>query len=176
MGVLVLGGWLVGAERIARGDERTPSGASAAVVLGAFTFAGGEAERFARRRAIDAVTDAMSVFVRGIARARIERSTAIAERVSVARAGTRTVVSFDDRSYATEADGVGVEVTSATGERVILVHRWHDGVLEQTFAGKEGRRINLLRMREGRLVIDSRIVSKRLPQEIHFELSYARAR
>lgn len=143
------------------------------VCTGHFRFAGGHAERAARHRAIDEVVDDLNVFVRPIAKARLERSTAIAERLSISRVGTRTTVSFDGRVYATDQDGVGVEVIANTGERVTLTHRWDGRDLLQSFRGEDGGRLNRFQCSPGRLKLDSRISSTRLPREIHFTLTYA---
>ncbi|MBM4375567.1 MAG: hypothetical protein FJ095_10820 [Deltaproteobacteria bacterium] len=76
-------------------DEATLEAAPPSVRDGEFRYAGDEAARAARLRAIEDMVGEMKEFARLIARARLERSTRIVERLGVDRAGTRTSVTLD---------------------------------------------------------------------------------
>jgi len=141
---------------------------------GEYRFTGGASEEAARLRAIEEVVADMNVFVRGIARARLERSTRIPSRVAIDRIGSRTSVRLDAHRYVTETDDEPVLVTSPSGERVRLRHRLAGVVLVETLDGEQGGRINRFACRGRGLRFDVRVHSPRLPRDLVFRTSYGR--
>jgi hypothetical protein len=164
---LLPGGEVAAAESFAAAD--------ACECLGRYRFVGGEGQRAAVLRAVDEVVDDMSFLVRGIARARLRRATAIAQTMAISRDGTRVTVTIDGRSYATPRDGEVVEVVTATGDEVRLTHRHRGPQLDQRFQGDDGGRTNVYRCEGDQLVLDVVIDSPRLPREIRYSLTYARS-
>ncbi len=142
---------------------------------GEYRYSGGEAQRAARDAAIDRVVSDMNFLVRGIARSRLKKATAIASAMSIAREGDQLVVSIDGRRYAAPLDGKGVEVQNADGDKLTLTHREKGGRIEQTFRSKDGGRKNGLRCdAENKLELNVTVFSPRLPHELKYRLSYRR--
>lgn len=141
---------------------------------GRYRFVGGDSERASVARAVDGVVSDMNVFVRAIARGRLERATRVAEKVEVSRDGSKVTVKLDGRAYVTARDGEPVQVTTPTGEEVTLTHRHVGPDVEQRFAGADGGRVNVFRCEGERLRLDVRIHSPRLPHDLRYSLTYAR--
>jgi hypothetical protein len=160
------------ANAASRADEPLPEAAPPAICDGEYRYVGDEAERAARLRAIEDVVGGMNVLVRSIARARLERSTRIIERLGVERAGTRTSITLDGLRYTTLRDDEPVATTAATGEKVLLRHHLDGFVVVQRLDGEQGWRENRYSCRGLRLEV--RIHSPRLPRDLVYRLTYGR--
>lgn len=182
--VLVLVG--AAAPRIAGGEEAGSAAAGAHRadrldgskdgdgLAGEYAFAGGEDERQALERAIDAVVSDMSLLVRGLARHRLRGANRVPARLAIARRGDEVIVSLDERRYAARPGGPPVHVIGVTGEELVLRLTLAEGGLAQRFTGARGERHNLLvRMPDGRLRLRVRVTSPRLPRPLAYELTFA---
>jgi hypothetical protein len=140
-----------------------------------YGFVGGERERTALEKAIEAVVEHMNLFVRDIARSRLRDTNRVASSLVIQRDGPRITVSLDDRTYSAELGGAPVTVRGSTGDSLRLTHRLHGQRLVQTFEGERGSRINTFYVDgEGRLRLDVVVRSPQLPRDLLYRLSYGK--
>jgi hypothetical protein len=140
-----------------------------------YAFIGGERERKGLAEAIEAVVEAMNIFVRGIARDRLTETNQIPSSLVIRRQGRRITVSLEDRTYSAELGGPPVTVTGSTGDALRLTYRLRDQRLVQAFVGERGGRTNTYFVdAEGRLRVDVEVHSPRLPKDLRYRLSFGK--
>jgi hypothetical protein len=141
---------------------------------GSFTFVGGAAEREARDAAIEDVVDDMSVFAQPIARSKLRDGNKIAERLDIAVQGDAIWVAFDGRPFLAALDGSTKRVVGILGDELDYHVEIGGTHLRQVFAGDRGGRSNAMRRSSGgKLAVDVKVTSGRLPKPLQYRLTYA---
>jgi hypothetical protein len=140
---------------------------------GSFTFVGGEAEREARDAAIEDVVDEMSVFARPIARSKLLDGNKIAQRLDIVVEGDAISVAFDGRPFLAGLDGSSKRVVGILGDELDYHVEIGGTRLRQVFAGDKGGRSNAMRRAGGKLAVDVKVTSGRLPKPLQYRLTYA---
>ncbi|NUQ77964.1 MAG: hypothetical protein HUU21_30895 [Polyangiaceae bacterium] len=143
--------------------------------LGSFRHAGGDKEREARDKAIDAVVDEMNIFVRGIARDKLKSSNAIPAALKISADASALTIALDNRVYTAPLDGRSVKVTGITGDKLDLRYRVTEGRIEQNFKGDERGRVNTYSIEGDKVVMQVRIYASQLPKDVKYKLTYKRA-
>jgi hypothetical protein len=139
---------------------------------GEFSYSGGESQRAARDAAIDKLVDDMSMLVRGIARSRLKKATAIPKNINIVRQGDELATIVDGKRFAAKLNGTPVEAEGPNGDKLQLSHRLRGNRIEQTFKGDEGGRRNTYRCTGERMYMDVTVFSPKLPHELHYRLSF----
>lgn len=128
-------------------------------------------------KAIDEVVDAMSVFVRGIAKKRLTAANEVPKHIAIERKGDEVTVEIDGRPYAAELGGGPRNVRDPHGEKSRMRLSMRGESLYQTFTTGEGVRTNVFTPRsKGGVTMSVRITSKKLPADVHYRLAFADAR
>lgn len=146
---------------------------SAARFVGTFAFVGGEAERRARDAAIEDVVDDMNLFARPIARDKLRAGNEIAERLEIAVEGDAITVAFDGRPFVAGLDGSPRRVKGILGDELDYHVEVAGTQLRQVFKGDRGGRSNAIRRQGGKVAIDVKVTSSRLPKPLQYRLTYA---
>lgn len=143
--------------------------------LGSYRHAGGDQERAARDRAVEDAVAELNFLVRPIARSRLTSATPISPTLRIAADDSSLTVASDSRLYTAPLDGRSARTKGITGDPVELRYRITEGRLVQTLDGDGGGRANTFVLAGERLVMDVRIYSPRLPKDVHYKLTFARA-
>ena len=142
--------------------------------VGDYRFAGGRAEQEARDAAIEDVVSELNVLVQPIARSRLTEAVPIAERLQVQLDGSKISVAFDGRANVTELDGSSTRVVGAQGDELDYHVELQGSSLTQIFKGERGGRTNALRRKDsGKIVVEVKVHSERLPKPLSYRLTYA---
>ena len=146
---------------------------SAERFVGAFAFVGGEAERKARDAAIEDVVSDMGLIAKPIARDKLRAGNEIAERLEITVDGDVVSVSFDGRPFVAALDGSKKRVTGILGDQLDYHVEIGGAHLRQVFTGDRGGRSNSIRRAGGKVAIDVKVTSSRLPKPLQYRLTYA---
>ncbi len=144
-----------------------------------FRYGGGAAERQELVTEIDEVSGRLSFLAAGIAKRRLTASNRIPERVALARSadGTTLTVSLDDRTYVGPLDGSSVEVKGIDGDTLQMEYVISRGRIEQRFRGPNGGRVNTFLPHEERgMLMEVRVFSQQLPEDVRYRLTYVAER
>lgn len=154
--------------------EPLPENSPARPFVGTYKFAGGDPERVAVDKAIDAVVSDMSGLVRGIARGRLTDANQVAEELILLGGGNTFAVMVDKRPYTGRLDGTPVKVKTVTGDMMDM--RFEVGPqLAQIFTDEEKGRTNRFELRGDQLIMHVRVHATALPRELLYDLTYTRA-
>lgn len=127
--------------------------------------------------AVDRTVEAMSFFVRGIARSRLREGTPIQREILLRFEGEdRLTVRFaENDGYTTTLGRTEVRV-NPEGQRMRVTQRFRPGgQLVQAFETDQGSRTYVYTPTgEGRLHLETTTGSPRLPRPMYFELDYTR--
>ncbi|MCB9597684.1 MAG: hypothetical protein H6719_33515 [Sandaracinaceae bacterium] len=163
------------------GDASSQTADPAETLGGTWRLAGSRAEAEATvDAAVDRAVDAMSYFVRAIARPRLREGTSIDDRIELLfEPEGRLRVRFsgrDGRSEYVTTLGRTESRVRADGSRIRVTQRLHeDGSLEQVFQTDGGTRWYVYRpTSSGALTLDVTTDSDRMPEAMRFRLSYRR--
>ncbi|MEC7523115.1 MAG: hypothetical protein VYE22_24770 [Myxococcota bacterium] len=134
-----------------------------------------QAERVVDRAASRAA-DAMSFFVRAIARSRLREGTTVNRRIVLSFDGDQVTVRFSDGSAFTTPLGQTVRRRDPEGEMMNVTARFRDdGALEHVFQTDGGTRWYVFHPEgDGRLRVEVVTDSPRMPEAMRFTLSYRR--
>lgn len=155
-------------------DQGTIDQASAFV--GDYSFIGGQKERDKLNAAIETSMDALSPFVRGIGRRRLQESNKIPKRISIQIKGDNVEILFDGRGHGTPLDGTPVRSESARGDKIKISHRMRGNRLNEFIDGGKGARTNNFKLNRdrSRLTVDVTISSGHLPVPVDYRLTFKR--
>ncbi len=178
---------ITGAAGIAAAEPQPPVQATGAAapssherISGEFVYIGGEKEVAAWNAAIEKATDDMFFAIRRIARGRIRESTSIAQRVRIAFGnGNISVFAAGDPPAVSPDNGKPINHKSREGDAVKLSQQiTADDRLTQNFVTEDGERTVRFTVSPdgGTLSVSHTIRASRLPQDIHWTLTYQRAR
>lgn len=141
--------------------------------MGHLTFAGGDGERSAIAKSVDAATEAMNFIARGIARNRLKETNRVPSRIELSRRRGQLTVVIDGRRYTGPLDGTPVTVTGLTGDEVEMTYGADGADLIQTFRGEDGGRENTFQLLDEQTVaLGVRVFSQRLPADVFYSLTY----
>jgi hypothetical protein len=148
-----------------------------APLAGRYRFVGGKAEVAALEAAIEDVVGGMNVLVRGTARRRLAESAAIPAGLSLSLKNEMLTVRLPDAAYAAPLDGSRVMVEGPAGDPIALRHQvLGDAKLRQLFDADDGWRVNTCeRLENGRLRIHVTIHSPKLPKNLDYAITFAKA-
>ncbi len=144
-----------------------------------FRFSGGEAEERARLEAIDACVDEMSFIARPFARSRLRKATQISREIAFDVSEAVLAIEESDAPAKTvPLTGGPVQWRSPEGEDLRLSLRRSGERLILRSEADEGGEERILRLSPDgrRLTIDVTIFADRLPEPIHYRLTYHRLR
>lgn len=128
------------------------------------------------QKAIEAATADMNFLTRPIARSRLKKTNALAQRIAITRQAETISVRFDQRKPAEmPADGSVVKWTGEDGEQFDVFASTEDGRLVQTFKAGDGQRVNAFRVEDAqRLTLEVQVTSPRLPKPLTYTVRYRR--
>lgn len=127
-------------------------------------------------RAAESAANAMSFFIRAIARSRLRDGTTVNRRISLRFDGDDVTVRFSDGSAFTTPLGQTVRRRDQEGESMNVTARFReDGSLEHVFQTEGGTRWYIFTpAAEGRLQVEVITDSPRMPEAMRFTLQYRR--
>lgn len=142
---------------------------------GDYRYVGGSEQRRDIARAIESVTEEMSLLVRGIASDRLKKTNDAPKAISIREEGEDIVVQIDERTYRGRPNGPAIEVPNVEGGTSKMRLEFRDGKLYQHFAAKEGQRTNVFAPYPNgkRLNLWVTVRSPRLPKPVKYHLTYA---
>jgi hypothetical protein len=144
-------------------------------LLGMFDYAGDAAEDAARLKAIDDVVDQMSPIVRGIARSKLKKATAIAAHVRLTLDGHILTVADDKRADSAPTDGTVVKITVETGDEMDLSYDLKDTeIVELVSDGSKGA-VQSFTLDGDNLVVRHAVFASQLPAKIIYRTTYRRS-
>jgi hypothetical protein len=144
---------------------------------GEYEFIGGSAERSAVPAAVERSVDGMFFIARGIAYARLLKSSQVCDRYTLEFGGGRVSVAGSCRTPdVSPADGGEVEHRTRQGEVSKLSQRFVGETLVQEFRGDGGsRKVVWTLLPDGNtLQAQVLITSKHLPRPVEYALTYRR--
>lgn len=125
-------------------------------------------------RAIERVTSRLNVFIRGIARSRIDETVNPERRIRIQQDDGLARVSFDDWTVRVRLGDRPRRVRIGSGEALLVSGAVRNGRLTIVQTASEGSRVSYFGLRNGRMQMATRIRSERLPEDIVYHLSYDR--
>jgi len=144
---------------------------------GTWRVASASAARSGRDRAIDAATDDMSIFTRGIARRRLRDGTPIHSTIQVAGSGSsfRAQVGNYDLDFA--ADGRSHAFTDPFDNEMQAKQRFRSGKLVQTLRSDDATLTHSLSLSSdgSELTLTVKIESHHLPGDVLFRVRYRKS-
>ncbi len=147
-----------------------------AAFLGTYAYDGGDKERKARDKAIDAACSELSPLIRGIAREQLLAANAIASSIAFSADKKNVTVSADARNYRAPLDGSKVRVRVPTGDEMDLRYAVKTGRVDQLFEGDDRGRTNRYTLGDDDvLVMGVRVFASQLPKDVLYKLTYRRA-
>ena len=161
-------------ERTARGEEGDRGEEPLSRLSGQWQFAGGHYQRSSVEQAIDDVVDEMNVFVRGIARSRLEDANRVPPEIVIEPNGENLTVQIGEETYTGPISGETVRVRNPEGGISRMRYKFRDGSLYQIFRAEDGDRINVFTPREDGQGVSMWVTmrSDRLPKDVKYRLSY----
>lgn len=126
---------------------------------------------------INDATAKLNFAIRGIGRSRLRKTNTPYRRLTIAHTAQDVTVTTDGRTpIRTPANGTPVRWRREDGEMLNVSTEWNNGVLEQTFAAEDGKRINRYSLSgDGRLLtMEVTIASPRLPKPLVYKQVYHR--
>ena len=126
---------------------------------------------------INDATAKMNFAIRGIGRSRLRKTNSPYRRIVIAHTPQEVTVTTDSRAAIhTPANGTPIRWRREDGEMLNVSTEWRNGVLEQTFAAEDGKRINRYSISgDGRLMtMEVTITSPRLPKPLVYRQMYHR--
>jgi hypothetical protein len=143
--------------------------------VGSYRFAGGQAQRTALREAIEELVEALNILVRGRARDKLQETNPVFDSVKITRSGDSLVLTFGTLKNACKLDGSPTKVEGIDGSELTCRLSMEKHALVQRLSGPRGGRDNTITVDEhGKLRIKTRIHSRLMPKDLHYELTYAR--
>lgn len=132
------------------------------------------------RQAVEPVVSRMRPDLQPVARERIAESTWLPTTIRIGASPRRVQVALAGQERRTFASAAGqvLQVRLRNGQYAQLTQQLlPDGSLEQQFVSLEGTQINRYVPGPGRsMLLDVRLTSPVLPNDIHFQLEYERGR
>lgn len=126
-------------------------------------------------RSIERVVSQMNLVTRGIARRRLAQNNKVPSKVSIERDGEEIVVTLDSRAYRAPL-GDSKRVRDTDGGTSRMRYRVVGKKLRQTFSASEGTRTNVFTPRkDGGIDMTVTIASPRLPESVHYRISFSPA-
>ncbi|HVY44263.1 MAG TPA: hypothetical protein VHB21_00230 [Minicystis sp.] len=141
--------------------------------IGTYRFVGSDAEREAVVRAIDESVAQLGSFVRGFAKSRLLAANRIPAELVMMGGGNSFVVLVDKRPYAGLLDGTPVKVKVSTGDEMDMSFKF-GAEMVQTFSDPKKGRVNRFELRGDRLVMHVRVYATQLPEQVTYDLTFAR--
>jgi hypothetical protein len=157
--------------RIARADA-----GSAPALAGSYRFAGGDAERRALQQAIDKAVDRVSVFVREVARDRLENANPVPSELTLGVDDSTLTLAYGAESFTAPLDGRTVRIKARGGEEMQLRLEPSKTFVDQVFSSEDGSRTNRLRPSGDKLVVEVVVRAPKLEKALVYRLTYARRR
>lgn len=156
-------------------SEIAPEPSALEQLGGDYRYVGGAEQRKGIARAIEAVTEEMSILVRGIANDRLKKTNDAPQAISIREEGEEIVVKIDKQTYRGRIDGPAVVVPNVEGGTSKMRFEVRDGKLYQHFAANEGQRTNVFAPYPNgkRLNMWVTVRSPRLPKPVKYHLTYA---
>ncbi|MBK8936831.1 MAG: hypothetical protein IPM79_04060 [Polyangiaceae bacterium] len=157
-----------------------PDDSPAKQFLGTYRFTGGEAERIAVNRAIDATVADMNGLIRGIARDKLAEANIVPVEISMVGGGNLLAVVVDRRPYVGRIDGIAMKVKTVTGDVMDMRYQLPQSTgapppppqMEQVFYDNEKGRVNRFELRGAQLIMHVRVHATQLPRELLYYLTY----
>lgn len=126
---------------------------------------------------INDATSKMNFAIKGLARSRLRKTNTAYRRLVIAHSPQEVTITTDTRApIRTPANGTPIRWRREDGEMLNVSTDWNNGVLEQTFAAEDGRRVNRYSTSgDGRLLtMQVTITSPRLPKPLVYKQMYHR--
>lgn len=161
-------------EPTARGEEGDRGVEPLSKLSGQWRFAGGSQQRSSVEQAIEEVVDDMNVFVRGIARSRLEDANRVPPEIAITPDGENLTVQIGEEVYTGPISGETVRVRNPEGGISRMRYKFRDGSLYQIFRADDGDRINVFTPRDDGDGVSMWVTmrSDRLPKDVKYRLSY----
>lgn len=156
------------------GAESGPGLALVDSLAGEYRHVGGEADHARIMKAIDEVADSANWFIRGLMRSRLKESNTIAEEITIDRSGEKVQITYNGPTRTNKIGAPAVRIVAGSGDELDYTLSARGSRLIQRFEGERGGRINSFRLDGSMLIVRVTIFSKRLPQNVVYELRYRR--
>lgn len=147
-------------------------------LLGTYRFAGGQEETQEVERAIDEAVEEMNVFIRGIARRRLQEPNLPTDELRISLGGDMiTVARTGQPKVSAPATGKRVAWRNPrNGNELEVSHRITPaGALEQKLVGDRGTSTNVFTISaDGKLSMKTTVTADKLPSAIRFTTTYVR--
>ena len=160
-----------------------PADSPALPFVGTYDFVGGEPERDAVTKAIEAGVKTLSPpLVRGIARSRLHAANEVPKQMVFLGYGKWFETRVDGYRYASFLDGSPYKVETRTGDVMDLRFKFGPSspsssaqTMEQAFTDPAKGRVNTFEIVGNRLIMHVRVSANLLPNDITYDLTFERA-
>lgn len=147
-----------------------------ALFQGSFVYAPEKSDDI--EQAIKNATEKMNFVVRAIARDRLTKTNQPYGRITIDCNPSFISITTDARApIRTSPDGTPIKWKREDGEVMDVSTRWEDGVLKQTFAAEDGKRINAYAVsgdgQSMQLLVT--VSSEKLKEPVRYKLQYRRS-
>jgi len=141
--------------------------------VGHYRFVGGDPERDALGRAIDAVAETFNPLARPMVKDKLSEATAIPTMLEIAAEEGDVIVKAGTTDRAS-LDGTPAPSVAMTGE--VMQMSFQTGpFLQQTFRGEEKGRVVRYEISSDKLVVKTRIFAAQLEKDLEYTLTYERS-
>lgn len=124
------------------------------------------------KRAIDEGTRELSVFVRGVARKKLDKLNHVTHDIEIAVDERLVAVGFEGKTYTSPANGAQVTIDTGDGSPVLLSQRADNDTVEQRLLTKRGEMRRVFQRRGNQVEMQVTMSSKHLSKPIKYSLFY----
>jgi hypothetical protein len=155
-----------------------PADSPALPFVGTYEFVGGDAEKDAVTKAIEAGVAPLSPpLVRGVARSRLNAANEVPKQMVFLGYGKWFETRVDGYRYASYLDGSPYKVETSTGDVMDLRFKFPaqaGEMMEQAFTDPAKGRVNTFEIVGNRLIMHVRVSASLLPKDITYDLTFER--
>jgi hypothetical protein len=142
--------------------------------IGTYRWVGGVPEQRVLWQRIQSIANTFNFIAKGIVRDKLAAGNVIAKEIRI-EADADTLVIYRDKTNVTASlDGTSTKVKSSTGEMMDMSFKVEGNEIVQTSTGINKGRVNRYELKDGKLIVHTRVHSTQLPKELLYEMTYER--
>lgn len=140
--------------------------------IGTYRWVGGTPEQRVLWQRIESIANTFNFIAKGIVRDKLAAGNMIAKEIRIEADAETLVIYRDKTNVSGPLDGGMTKVKSSTGEMMDMSFKVEGDEIVQTSTGINKGRVNRYELKDGKLVLHTRVHSTQLPKELTYELTY----
>ncbi len=143
--------------------------------LGTYRWTGGIPEQRELWRKIQNIAATFNFIAKPIVRDKLAEGNVIAKEIRIEIDGDNLVVTRDKSIASAPLDASStVKVRATNGEMMDMSYSVSNTMIEQAMKGLNKGRVNQYELKDGKLIVHTRVYASQLPKELVYDLTYER--